>query len=455
MFNATGKEIVLKKQTARTAAVEALLQVKENQGYSNIVLDKVLTASGLDIRDRSLASAIFYGTLERQIPLDFILVGCFTDSRRKTDPAVLIVLRSAAYQILYLEKVPDFAAVNEAVDIVRELDKAAYVPFVNAVLRTLIRKKDILLGSLAKKADNWSLQYSVPKELVSLWKRYYGGAHTQQMLQAFTEKPKTYIRVNSLKMSREALLHSMETELAAKPVSWLPQAAEIQGGHITALPQFQEGLLHVQDLSAQLICEILSPKPGERIYDVCAAPGGKSFTIAQMMEDTGEVHAFDLYKGRVGLVQSGTERLGITCVLAKRMDALRGFAQLPQGDRVLCDVPCSGYGVIRRKPEIRYKTLDEVSSLPETQYQILKNAAVLVREGGLLLYSTCTLNPKENEEVARRFLRENKGFLPAPIAVPQELRLRKEDPHMFTMLPQAAQSDGFFAAAFCRKSNRI
>lgn len=440
------------QQTARTAAIEALLQVKENEGYSNIVIDKVLTVSGLDTRDRGLASAIFYGTLEKQIPIDFILRGCLTDGNRKTDLTVLVILRSAVYQILYLEKVPSFAVVNEAVEITRRLGKAAYSPFVNAVLRTLLRKKDMLLESLSQKKDNWSLQYSMPGELIALWKRTYGKKQTEKILQAFAEKPKTYIRANSLKMKRDVLLRSMQDETTAQPVPWLEQAAVLQNGHVTELGQFREGLFHVQDLSAQLVCEIFAPRPGELVYDVCAAPGGKSFTAAQMMEDRGTLHAFDLYKGRVGLIQSGAERLGITCMHAKRMDALQGFAGLPKGDRVLCDVPCSGYGVIRRKPEIRYKSLQSVSQLPETQYLILKNASALVKDGGLLLYVTCTLNPKENEEVVNRFLLENSDFKPWTIEVMPGLRLQKEDAHMFTMLPQAAQSDGFFAAAFCKKN---
>lgn len=438
-------------QTARMAAVEALLQVKENEGYSNIVIDKVLSAGELDQRDRGLASAIFYGTLEKQIPIDFMLRNCLTDAAKRLDIAVAMVLRSAAYQILYLDKVPSFAVVHEAVEIIRALGKASHAGFVNAVLRALLRRKEELLQALASRQDNWGLQYSVPGELVSLWKKAYGKAEAEKILQAFSEKPKTYIRANTLKMQRGALLHSLQGSVAAEAVPILDCAAVLGQGHVTELAQFQEGLFHVQDLSAQLICEIFAPKPGERIYDVCAAPGGKSFTLAEMMGNLGELNAFDLYKGRVGLIQSGAERLGITCISAKRVDARKGFAGLPKGDRVLCDVPCSGYGVIRRKPEIRYKSLREVASLPETQYQILENASTLVKDGGLLLYATCTLHPRENEEVARRFLKGNPGFVPAAIRVPPGLRLRKGEPeHFFTMLPHAAQSDGFFAAMFCK-----
>ena len=237
-----------------------------------------------------------------------------------------------------------------------------------------------------------------------------------------------------------------------KPLGGLPWGAALEGsGSPAALPQFQEGLFHVQDLSAQLACQLVGAKPGERVCDCCAAPGGKSFTLAEDMENTGELYAFDLYKGRVGLIQQGAERLGLSCILAQRRDGTKPYEDLPRMDRVLCDAPCSGYGVLRRKPEIRYKSLESAKELPELQLSLLENAAGLVRPGGLLVYSTCTLHPAENSGVAQRFLAAHPEFAPEAIRLAGVERCLDEPEHMLTMTPFSGASDGFFAACFRRK----
>ena len=234
----------------------------------------------------------------------------------------------------------------------------------------------------------------------------------------------------------------------------LPWAAVAEGeGSPASLEEFQEGLFHVQDLSAQLACSLLEARPGQAVCDCCAAPGGKSFTLAEDMENTGSLHAFDLYKGRVGLIQQGAERLRLSCIQAGRKDASKPYEGLEPMDRVLCDVPCSGYGVIRRKPEIRYKPLATVRELPRLQYAILENGAALVKPGGLLLYATCTLNPAENGAVASRFLQEHPEFEPAPFRLPGVTRLVEELPHTITLLPVNGGSDGFYAARFRRKGD--
>lgn len=204
----------------------------------------------------------------------------------------------------------------------------------------------------------------------------------------------------------------------------------------------------MQDLSAQWVCRILDPRPGETVCDCCAAPGGKTFTIAQEVGEKGKVYAFDLYEGRVGLIRKGAKRLGLENIEAMVGDATE--AHMPPADKVLCDVPCSGFGVIRRKPEIRYKDLDAIRDLPELQYKILCQGAKSVKPGGLLVYATCTLNPKENQRVAERFLQENNGYKPMNIDVGIE-RSIPEPAYMLTMMPFAGASDGFFAAAFQKK----
>lgn len=299
------------------------------------------------------------------------------------------------------------------------------------------------------------MRYSIPQELIALWQRSYGKELTAQLLEAFQSRAPLYLRINPLRATAEGLAASLGRQgFSLKPVESLPWAAVAEGeGSPASLEEFQEGLFHVQDLSAQLACSLLEAQPGQAVCDCCAAPGGKSFTLAEDMENTGSLHAFDLYKGRVGLIQQGAERLRLSCIQAGRKDASKPYEGLEPMDRVLCDVPCSGYGVIRRKPEIRYKPLATVRELPRLQYAILENGAAFVRPGGLLLYATCTLNPAENGAVASRFLQEHPEFEPAPFRLPGVTRLVEEPPHTITLLPVNGGSDGFYAARFRRKGD--
>lgn len=443
------------KHTARNAALQALLKVTENEGYSNIVIDKAIAESGLDRRDSALASALFYGTLEKRITLDFYLSKNLRDSRKKLDTVIQEILRCAAYQILFMDKIPVSAAVNEAVNMARAFRKPAYAGFINGVLRGLIRNKPSI--SLPQGSDDMSLsiRYSIPQELIALWRRAYGGPVLIELLEAFSTEAATYIRLNNIKGSPESIARALTH--AGLQFSRYPgndQTGILQTpGKLTDLKPFQEGLFHVQDLSAQLVCELLAPKAGELVVDCCAAPGGKTFTFAEMMRDNGQVLAYDLYKGRVKLVKQGAERLGLRTVTAGLHDATKPYPVGIQADKVLCDVPCSGFGVIRKKPEIRYKKLSSVSGLPALQLDILQNAASLVKPGGLLLYSTCTLNPAENIDVAMKFLDKNKNFATEKIDLPASInRIIDEPAHMFTMMPFAGASDGFFAALFCKKN---
>ena len=222
-------------------------------------------------------------------------------------------------------------------------------------------------------------------------------------------------------------------------------------GDPTALPGFAEGLFHVQDLSSQLLCALVDPQPGERVADVCAAPGGKSFTLAERMQNRGALDAFDLYKGRVNLIRRGAGRLGLSVVSAAVRDAADGPCE-KQYDRVLCDVPCSGLGVIRRKPEIRYKSPESFAGLPALQLQILKHSAALVRPGGLLFYSTCTLHRAENAAVVEAFLQSNPAFEPYALPLSGISRSVPDEPaHMLTMMPMDFGGDGFFAAGLRRR----
>ncbi len=422
--------------------------MEKKEGYSNIVLDKALAGSSLGGRDRALASTIFYGTLERRLTLDYYLHHCFKQPGKRVEPLAMWALRSAAYQILFLDRIPAPAAVNETVDAVKALGQPHLAGFVNGVLRGLLRRKGDITLPTGQDVRGLSLRYSVPEDLIRLWQESYGDDLTRKLLDSMMERPKTFIRLNTAKGDATQLKARLETEgvkLAA--LQKLEYAAVIENcGTPTELTAFKDGLFHVQDLSAQLVCRLLSPQPGERICDCCAAPGGKTFTLAQGAAG-GKVYAADLYESRVRLIRSGSKRLGLENVVPLVHDATKEFEKIPQVDKMLCDVPCSGFGVIRRKPEIRYRDLDTIKGLPSLQYAILRQASQKVRPGGMLVYATCTLNPAENEQVAARFLKENNGFTPIKIELGLE-HWHHEPDYMLTMAPFSGASDGFFAAAF-------
>ena len=434
-------------KTARQIAVEALGKVNGSKGYSNIVIDKALEQSGLDLRDAAFATALFYGVLERMLTLDHCIAGFSKTPVEKLTPQVREILRVSLYQILYMDSVPDSAAVNEAVNLTRVFRKESAGGFVNGVLRAFLRSGKRVPRMAGSRADQLSVQYSCPAWLVQLWLDSYGEENTEGILKTSLGRPPVYIRANTLKTTADALSSRLEEEGAVVRRDEMEEnCLRVSGtGDVTALPAFQEGLFHVQDKSSQLCVKALDARPGMRVLDICAAPGGKSFTAAQWMHGEGELLAMDLYRARAALVAEGAQRLGICCIAAKEGDASRYNSKLGLFDRVLCDAPCSGLGIIRRKPEIKYKNPEELGEIPQLQYNILSNSANYVKKGGILLYSTCTLNPGENEGVVERFLAEHRDF--APCRLPQSLG---STGHTVTLFPHQGDTDGFFISTMER-----
>lgn len=443
-------------ENARSAALRALLRVELDKGYSNLVLDHALKSTPLNGSDRSLATALFYGVLERRITLDYY-IGCFSKIPiKKMSPKTREILRMGVYQLLFLEKIPAPAAVNECVELAKKNGEMRSSGFINAVLRNLLRK----LGELpqpdpAKEPLRYlSVKYSCPEWLISLWREAYGEPVTVRLLESLTEKPDVFIRVNNTLVTEEQLVERLSGEnIRAERVGWPSGALRLKTpGEIGRSSCYGEGLFHVQDLSSQICCTMLNPQEGESVLDVCAAPGGKTFTLAELMNGRGKVTAFDKYEGKVKLIREGAERLHLSSVSASVRDAAEPGKDLEPADKVLCDVPCSGLGVLRRKPEIRYKLAPALDSLPDLQYLILCRTSELVKKGGTLFYSTCTLNPRENSGVARRFLSEHADFEPLALSLPeQEVRAIAEPENEWTLMPYANGTDGFFLAAFCRK----
>ena len=432
--------------SSRKTALAALNDVTQNEGYSNIVIDKAIRAAGLEPRDAALASAIFYGVLEKRMTLDYYIRSFLAKPKQKLDETVLNILRIAAYQMLYLDKIPDSAAVNEAVLCAADYLHGRYKGFVNGVLRSFSRGfRDL------PEPKSESVRWNIPQAVIRLWTNDYGAALCGELLRVMAERAETYTRVNSLQTSVQAFCASLPAGMA-EPVAFLPGAVCLHGaGDPTSLPGFSDGAFHVQDLSSQLLCSLVDPQPGETVADVCAAPGGKSFTLAEHMKNEGKLDAFDLYKGRVNLIRKGAQRLRLSIVSAAMRDAATGDCAA-QYDRVLCDVPCSGLGVIRRKPEIRYKKPESFASLPTLQLQILEHSAKLVRPGGLLFYSTCTLHDAENGAVVRAFLERHPEFEPYPLPERSIRRHIPDEPaHTLTMMPMDFGGDGFFAAGLRKK----
>lgn len=431
-------------ETARFKAVKLLGKTFGKNGYSNIVLDSALSESGMDDREKKLCAAVYYGVIERKITLDSIISGYSRQKITKLRPDILNILRAGIYQLLYMDSVPDSACVNESVKLAKQMKLTQLSGFVNAVLRGFIRDgKTVKLPS--DKIGSLSVRYSAPEELVRHLLNNYGEENGVSLLEGSVGRPPTVIRLNTLKKRREEILKEI-ADLEPVPAA-CPDAFIINSGNVTGHSAFKKGLFHVQDTASQLCCMALSPKKGETVLDLCAAPGGKSFTMAELSEDGGKILSFDLHENRVRLIESGAERLGLKSVFPRQGDALAHYPELEGADKILCDVPCSGLGVIRRKPEIKYKNFEEFKELPQIQYKILENASAYLKAGGELVYSTCTLNPAENESVVGQFLEEHSNF--KGVSFLEELG-EPFGGYTASIFPKHFGSDGFFIAKIVR-----
>ncbi len=414
---------------ARKIALGALIEVRQS-AYSNITLNKFLNEADLSATDKSLTTAIFYGVLDRTITLDFVLSKFIKTPLKKVSPLALENLRMALYQIMFMDKIPDSAAVNEAVKIIKNSKQKHLSGFVNGVLRNILREEMVMPDGNDVKA--LSVRYSCPEWIVDSFINDYGVDNAIQLLEASLQTPPVTLRVNTLKTTtgdlREILLRDGINTKSLR----VENALEIIGGiDVTKSNAYRDGLFHVQDTASQTVVSILSPKPNEKVLDVCAAPGGKTFTMAQYMENTGEIVACDLYPKRVELIKKGANRLGIKNINAVQNDATQINDAFQGFDVILCDVLCSGLGVIRRKPEIKYKDIDEYKDITTIQSKILENASLYLNENGRILYSTCTLRKSENEDIVQRFLDKHPQY---------ELK------YQHTFMPHIDGSDGFYCA---------
>lgn len=401
----------------RKIALEILNEISGKGAYSNLALGRKLRESRVD---EAFVRRLVYGVLEKRLYLDYVLRFFIRTPLEKMRFSTLNLLRLGVYQIMFMDSVPAYAAVDETVRLSKTAARGQS-SFVNGVLRNVMRKAgEIPLPDPEKDFLEWlSVSCSYPKWLLGYWAKAYGKAFARKLAEAGNETPPFTIRVNRLKTDRERLAEQLaedgfETEKAKNSSQALFVMGKAQmSSSLLETKAFQKGYFQIQDESSMLAVECLDPRPGETVADLCAAPGGKTVYMAERMENKGEILAFDLYPHKLELIQKNAYRHGVSCIRTQAADAsvfqkdLEGLA-----DRVLCDVPCSGLGVIRRKPEIKYqKRYEDILALAKIQKSILQCAAAYVKPGGYLLYSTCTVSPLENEEMVRSFLNENRDFI--------------------------------------------
>ena len=424
---------------ARKAAVNALLSVDKDGCYSNIAVDNAIKNAKLEGAYASFCSALIYGVLERRNALDYFISKCSSKPLNKLSLFVVEVLRISVLQLKYMDKIPPFAAINEAVNLIKKSKEHYASGFVNAVLRAVVKQNIDLPAPIDAKSISItdSCDISIADRIVEC----FGVESAHNILKPNDNPLPIYIRCNTVKCTVEKLAEDLENSgVVVEYVDNMPNTLAVRGSleHTNA---FKSGWFHVQDLACQLACESLMIEEGMYALDVCAAPGGKSFTLAGIINNKGKIVSCDIHPHRVKLIQNGANRLGLNCVEAKLNDGTVYNEELGLFDRVLCDVPCSGVGVIHRKPDIRYKKANEFDSLPQLQYDILKTSAKYVKRGGVIVYSTCTLFSEENEAVFERFLNENDDFEPFPF---------ENGSYINTILPNG-KKDGFFFARAKRK----
>ena len=431
--------------SARDTALSVLIDCRKNGAWMDAALKQHLFRDRLDRRDAALATRLCAAVLQNRMLLDAWISRYLKGKLSALQPVVLDVLRLAVCQLRFFDKLPQNAVVNEAVEQAKRLANPRAAALVNALLRAMLRDPAKLTLP-----TELSLRYSHPAALVELLRENVGEEKLEALLASHNEAPPANIQTNLLKNDTPTLRASLEAEgLHAEAHPWLPDCLLLSGGGIEQSAAFREGAFYVQDAAARLAVLALSPEPGERVLDCCAAPGGKSFAAAVTMQNRGELISCDIHPHKTKLIEAGAERLGISLIRALQKDAsVPDPAWAGSFDRIIADVPCSGLGVIRKKPDIRYKELAPTERLPQVQRRILEAQATHLKPGGTLVYCTCTVLRRENEAVVESFLADHPEFYLEPFAVPG---VGTVETGMKTLLPCDDGTDGFFIARL-RKS---
>ena len=440
------------KQSARITALRVLVSCRSNGAWADAALKAQISRDGLSGPDAALCSRIVYGVMQNQMLLDFYIGAYCSQKPDHLQPPLLEILRIGAYQILFLDKIPDSAAVNTSVELAKLSKRGQASGLVNAVLRKLSQNKEVLPPIPERdEVQRLSIQYSHPKWLTKRMVNLLGREEAERFLASNNQIAPLTIQINPLKTTMESLTEELhQADVKVRPHAWVPDCLELSGtGDLTAIPAFREGKFLVQDPAARLVSLIAGIRPGQKVLDVCAAPGGKSLSAAFAMEGKGSIVACDLHENKLKRIQESADRLDVDIIATEAADGRVFRSEWESGfDVVLVDAPCSGLGIIRKKPDTRYKKADDLFTLPVIQSAILDNAARYVRPGGTLVYSTCTILPEENEQVTQAFLAEHTDFTLDSFELPQPVG--KTDGSL-TLWPQRHDTDGFY---ICRMTRR-
>ncbi len=420
----------------RRAAFISLCKMRAGK-YTNLEVGTVLSRMQMSEADRGLYTALVYGVTERLITLDYMIAFLSKRALSALDEEVVCALRLGLYQLAFMDRIPPHAAVSQSV----ALTPAKGRGFVNALLRTFVRGGCTVPLPEGNETEALSVRYSVPTPLCTAFIEWFGTDTAEKLFAAFLKKEDAALRINTLHHSTQEVAQRLDGV-----ISGVCDACVKTSSFVGVLSGVEAGDWFVQDEASALCARVVGAHPGETVVDVCAAPGGKSFAVAMEMENQGRIYAFDLHGNKLSLIQRGAAKLGISILETEERDARNPKKSLiGQADRVLCDAPCSGLGVIGKKPDIKYKEMDTIIRLPEVQYSVLVGAAAYVRPGGTLVYSTCTLNPAENEGVTERFLTEHSEFEPFPFF------FAGAEQSALTLLPHIHGTDGFYICRMQRK----
>ena len=431
-------------ENPRKLALASLVKSEENSSYSNIEVNTVISRHKMEKVDVALYTALYLGVTEKIITLDYIISKYSNIPISEIDVETKNALRMGIYQLLYMDKIPDYSAVSETVSLCKRRSKG----FVNAVLRGFLRANK----EFALPEDKWeclSVEISIPSGVIDILRESYGDSEAVEIARALsTRKEGTVVRVNTLKVEPSDFRRTLKTKkIPYTHIGFADETLRVNAPISEIVYHIDRGECFVQDTSSFACVKILNPQKKDRVLDACACPGGKTFSCAIEMKNEGKIVSCDLHRNKLSLIQSGARKLGIDITEIMEQDAKTHREDFDMAfDKVLCDVPCSGLGIIAKKPDIRYKSLSQIDNLPNVQLAILNNCSKYVRVGGEIVYSTCTLNKKENEDVVRTFLSQNPDFEALEFALGD---IKSED-GCFTFFPNTHETDGFFVSKMVR-----
>lgn len=437
---------------ARELAFKTLYDIERNKNYSNISINKNFKNINISDQEKGLATELIYGIIENKYYLNYIIDKLSKIKSKKMSTYVKISLWLGIYQILFLDSIKEHAAVNESVSLIKKYDKKSS-GFVNAILRNVLRNKETIMDiDKDNIVDFLSIKYSYNPWIIQKWINVFGEDFTQDLLDSNSEKPNLYIRTNTTKISRDELIEKLKSQgIICSKVNGIDEAIMVQNlKNIDNNKLFKDGFFTVQDISSMLVGKVTNPKDGSLVLDMCSAPGGKATHLAALMNNSGQVVARDVFEHKLKLINNTVKRLGLKNVEVENFDALKiDENSIGKFDYVVSDVPCSGMGIIKRKPEIKFKKEEELKDLPVIQSEILNNASKYVKAGGVLIYSTCTIHDEENIDIVNEFLKNNENFELVPIDE-VKIDLDNQDKGYIKIYPNIHGMDGFFIAKLKR-----